>query len=132
MKNVFVGFGVVCMMIILLVVGRACTTGTQIMDRTLDGDNVIFQYEWFKQQHEDYGAIKQKIDISNKSVETFKTDAGDRDKWTFEDKQEFSRLRSIADGLVYQMEDMRSKYNARSKMLNRNIFKDNNLPHQLN
>lgn len=47
------------------------------------------------------------------------------------DKEEDSRLSSIADGLRYQREDIEAKYNARSQMLNRKIFKSSDLPYQL-
>lgn len=131
MKKVLIILGLLPLWIVLAVAGRACTTAGQIADRTFDGDNVIFQYEWFKQQAQDYKAIEVKKDRAQASVDQFKEEAGPRKEWTWEDKQECSRLQSIADGLGYQCEDIKSKYNARSTMINRNIFKDNKLPHQL-
>lgn len=107
-------------------------TAADVIEKTLDANNVLANYEWFKQQYNDWEAIKSKVQQAENSVTTFKSEAGDRAKWTFEDKEESARLQSIADGLKYQKEDIESKYNARSKMLNRNLFKTNDLPYELN
>ncbi len=33
----------------------------RIVNKTIDADNVIYNYEWFKRRHEDIGAIDAKI-----------------------------------------------------------------------
>lgn len=106
-------------------------TAKDIVKKTLNADNVLQNYEWFKQQYNDYIAINKKIAEADSAVSRFTKDAGARSGWTFEDKGEYSRLTSIADGLKYQREDIVSKYNARSKMLNRELFKTNDLPAEL-
>lgn len=113
------------------VANKVADTAYAITDKTLDADNVLQNYEWFKQQYEDYKAIQVKIHNADASVEKFKAEAGDREKWTFEDKTEYSRLNSIADGLRQQAESMKAEYNAKSKMLNRSLFKTKDLPYQL-
>lgn len=107
-------------------------TAKNVIQKTLKADNVIQNYEWFKQQYQDYNAINQKISDADSSISRFKRDAGDRSKWTFEDKNEYSRLNSIYDGLKYQRADIAGKYNARSQMLNRELFKTSDLPPTLN
>lgn len=107
-------------------------TAKDIFQKTLKADNVLQNYEWFKQQNQDYNAINQKITDADSSVKRFIRDAGSRDKWTFEDKNEYGRLSSIYDGLKYQRADIAAKYNARSQMLNRELFKTNDLPTTLN
>ena len=54
--------------------------------------------------------------------------AGSRADWTFEDKTEAARLAAIKQGLQSQYQDIVAEYNARSKMANRNIFKDGLIP----
>lgn len=108
------------------------TQPLKVATKTFNADNMIYNYEWFKQQYNDYEAINKKIERAEMSVNSFKENAGNRKEWTFEDKNEFSRLVSISDGLSYQKEDIISKYNARSQMANREIFKTNDLPTQLN
>lgn len=129
-----IGFLPVLIILLLVfgILGRGCTSTKQIIDKTLDGGNIIFQYEWFKQTYEDYQAIGIKINTAASNMILFKEDLGPRKDWDFEDKQEIARLNSILVGLQYQKEDIKAKYNARSKMLNRVLFKDKNLPHQLN
>lgn len=99
-----------------------------VVDKTLNAENALYNYEWFKKQYEDIQAIGKKIEIAHKSVEDFNKNAGARNNWTFEDKNEASRLASIEQGLQSQQEDMIALYNARSKMANRNIFKDGLIP----
>lgn len=110
------------------VVDRAIGTTEGIIDKTLTAENAIFNYEWFKQTYEDIKALNAKTEIAVKAVETFKIEAGDREKWTFEDKTEYSRLSAIEQGLRSQLEDVMATYNARSKMANRNIFQDGKIP----
>ena len=95
----------------------------RIMDKTIDADNVIYNYEWFKQRHQDIEAIDSKIADADATVEQFKVDAGPRDGWHREDREEHSRLSSVALGLKQQRADLAAEYNARSMMVNRSIFK---------
>lgn len=102
-------------------------TNEQIIQKTYDSDNVIYNYEWFKNQFEAINAIKGKINNADADITSFELSAGARSTWTFEDKTEDARLHTIATGLKNQYEDMVAQYNARAKMVNRNIFQ-NNLP----
>lgn len=94
-------------------------------------DRMLYNYEYFYNQSEAYRAIERKIAVARKSVTQFKTDAGPRTEWTFEDKTEMSRLRSIADGLVYQCNDIVADYNAKAKQVTRSIFKTASTPYIL-
>ena len=110
-------------------VSNVIDTGHGIIDKTINADNAIYNYEWFKQQHEDIIAIENKIEMANLSVTVFEDSAGStRSTWTFEDKTEDARLRSVYQGLKSQHEDMVAQYNARAKMANRNIFLDGKIP----
>jgi len=106
-------------------------TNYEIIDKTLDADNVLYNYEWFKDRKEAIDANYQKIDIAKKAFLDFEELAGDRKYWTFEDKQEDSRLRAVAQGIESATKDLIAEYNARSQMANRNIFKDGLIPEVL-
>ena len=106
-------------------------TAHDITDKTLNADNTIYNYEWFKQQYEDISATEKKIIIAQNAIEGFVIDAGGRKDWTFEDKTESARLNSIRQGLMGQLEEMIATYNARSKMANRNIFLNGLIPEYL-
>lgn len=127
-----IGFLITIVVVGIRTVLLPAKTAADVIEKTLDANNVLANYEWFKTQYNDWEAIKSKVQQAENSVAIFKTDAGERSNWTFEDKQESARLQSIADGLRYQKEDIEAKYNARSKMLNRNLFKTNDLPYELN
>lgn len=105
----------------------------RIINKTIDADNVIYNYEWFKQRHEDIGAIDSKIRGADKGVVVFVENAGQRDTWHREDREEYFRLSSVALGLRQQRADLAAEYNARSRMVNRAIFKtgDTELPESI-
>lgn len=95
----------------------------RVIEKTIDADNVIYNYEWFKQRHEDIQAIKAKIVDSDIALAHFKEDAGERSGWHREDREEHARLSSVCLGLRHQRADLAAEYNARSRMANRAIFK---------
>lgn len=95
-----------------------------IVTKTYNADNAIYNYEWFKQRLEDIKAAETKIMNAKNSVSDFELSAGSRDKWTFEDKTEHARLSAVVLGLKNHYEEIVAEYNAKAKMANRNIFQD--------
>lgn len=102
-----------------------------IVERTTNPDNVLANYEWFKRQYQDVQAFDVKIQNADTEIARFKAEAGPRDKWTFEDKQESARLSNVLLGLQNQKASMVAEYNARTQMANRNIFRTGDLPDRL-
>jgi len=103
-------------------------TAYDAVSKTINADNAIYNYEWFKQQKEDIEATKNKYNNACISTDAFLEVVGERTDWTFEDKTEFSRLNSIKLGIKNQLEDIIATYNARAKMATRNIFQNTVLP----
>lgn len=99
-----------------------------VIDATVNAQNAIYNYEWFKQQSEDIKANLNKINNANSAVVSFEASAGVRTSWTFEDKTEDARLRSVVLGLQNQQEQLVADYNARAKMASRNIFINGIIP----
>ena len=111
-------------------VAKIASQPAKIVSKTMDADNVIHNYEWFKQTAEDITATISKIKTSQEQIDSFVSVAGPRTAWTFEDKTEYSRLASVVTGLKNYRDDLAATYNARSKMINRNIFEgDTSLPY---
>lgn len=110
------------------VANKGVNTAYEITDKTLDADNVIYNYEWFKSQKEAISASYQKLVIAQDAVKKFEDSAGARKEWTFEDKNEHARLNAVAQGIESITKDMIAEYNAKSQMANRNIFKDGLIP----
>jgi hypothetical protein len=94
-------------------------------------NNIITNYEWFKQTYQSVKAIDVKIGNAETSITSFKDGMGPRSEWDFEDKTEYGRLSSIVLGLQNQRADMVATYNARSKMATRSVFKGSELPFEL-
>lgn len=110
------------------VLNNEIQTGYDIVDKTINANNAIYNYEWFKQTYEDIQAKKKQYDNACINYDEFLKSAGDRKDWTFEDKTEDSRLRSVKLGLQNSLEQIIADYNARTKMANRNIFVNGLLP----
>jgi len=119
-----VGFG-------LKLVLLPAQTAKEIVEKTLDADNVIYNYEWFKQTKEDVEAIDKKIKNAQESYDSYLKICGPQSGWGFEEKTEAARLNTVVLGLKNQREDMVATYNARSNMANREIFKTGELPEKL-
>jgi hypothetical protein len=104
----------------------------QVIKRVTEPDRIIQNYEWFENTYNDALAIDRQIKTAQQSVADFGASAGDRANWKRADTTEFSRLGSVLQGLRYQRDNIISDYNARSKLLTRNLLKGHELPYQIN
>ena len=93
------------------------TQAGRVVSKTIDADNVIYNYEWFRQQYQDVSAMDGKI-----ATMTAGTANADGD--------EKVRLNSIVLGLTTKRQQMVADYNARASMANRSIFIQG-LPNQI-
>lgn len=123
------GFWVIVIVVGLSAVGGALTFGTsllsqpaRIVQQTFDANNVINNYEWFKQQHNDILAMDVKIANAENQKAIWLESAPPRDQWATQDRQMFNQLSSITLGLANQRAAMVSTYNSRAEMANRSIF----------
>lgn len=92
----------------------------KIMQKTLDADNVIHNYEWF---HDVYTQQAARVN----QVKQFK---GFLSSET--DKEEKQRLRMEMAAQQMSCRNLVAKYNANSEKMNVRIFKDWSLPDKLN
>ena len=95
-----------------------------IIDRTYNADNAIYNYEWFKTQYEDIRATERIIDNTNIQMNAYKELYGNASEWDWQTKQDYNSLQGKFLGQQNYYEDLVAEYNARSKMANREIFKD--------
>lgn len=119
----FVGCLVKTLWFPAMVANTAIDSAAGILKTTLDSDNVIYNYEWFKLTYEQVEAYRQKLATAEQSASQFKEDAGPRTGWDFSDKDEFARLNTTKMGLSNMLKDTIAVYNARAKMMNRSFFK---------
>ena len=100
----------------------ACNVATaplRVVNKTMETDNIIENYEWFYDTHHQIKARVNQI----KQHKDFLSSETDRD--------EIRKLRIEMAGMQQSCRDMVEKYNSHSKKMNREIFKAKNLPHQL-
>lgn len=99
-----------------------------VVDDTLDVDNMKYNYEWFKNTYAAVKALDVEIVQGQAAVDQFKKDAGPRKDWHREDREEYNRLNAVLQGLKQQRATLASEFNARSKQVNRSIFKGKDTP----
>lgn len=95
-----------------------------IIDKTYDAENAIYNYEWFKTQFEDIEATERIIRNTKTEMDAYKEMYGDASAWDWQTKQDYNSLQSKYLGQQNFYEDLVAEYNARAKMANRNIFMD--------
>lgn len=139
MKATFIIFSVLVGMFLLAVAGSAMNLITipwlkfnsqvqmnrDIVTKTYNADNALYNYHWFQERATGITALEQKITDADLALSSFEKNAGARTGWTFEDKTEDSRLRTISIGLKTQYHDVVAEYNAHANEADRAIFKDN-------
>ena len=119
---------IVLFVFVLRIVCTPVEQETRIHEKTIDADNVVHNYEFFKQQAQDIKATDAKIKTAQTEMSSFKEVAGDRDEWDYNDKNEYARLTANVTGLKNYRNEQVATYNARAKMANRSIFKTKELP----
>jgi hypothetical protein len=85
------------------------TQAGRVVAKTIDADNVIYTYEFFRQQYQDVVAIDGKIAEMSAGAAAASGD-------------EQVRLNSIVLGLKTKRAQMVADYNAKASMANRSIF----------
>lgn len=127
-------FGMIALMVILVGMMFGCDnlsdanrTATQIQRKTMNGDNAIANYEYFKQQFEDIQAFREREKRQADDLQKFKSLMGDVQypKWNSDDKTTYQFKSTVLEGTRSALDRMVAEYNARSKMVNRVLFKDN-------
>lgn len=94
----------------------------RVVQKTFDADNMIYNYEWFRQQYADIGSMDAKIEAATTSLGSFEQSAGPRSGWALSDRQQWDQLNRMVLGLTNQRTTMVATYNGRASQANRSIF----------
>lgn len=103
---------------------RQVQMNRDIITKTYDADNALYNYHWFQEKAGEIKTAEQNVAVASSSMTMFKESAGERKNWTFEDKTEDARLRQLFVGSVNYYNGLVNDYNARAKEVDRAIFKD--------
>lgn len=108
---------------------QAVKTTHQITTQTLNGTNVLYNYDWFYGEYHDYLAIEQKITQGQQTLTSYEsTLPKNTSQWTWEEQDQVSQDQSVVQGLQYQEDDIVAAYNAHAEQANTGIFRAHNLP----
>lgn len=103
----------------------------KVYEKTLDADNAIYNYEYFKQAYQDVRAMDVRIANAQAELDAFVNSAGPRDKWDRDDKTEHARLSANLTGTRNVRADLVATYNARARMANRSLFMGRDIPQSI-
>lgn len=103
---------------------RQVQMNRDIVAKTYNADNALYNYHWFKERAESIKATESKIKIAKGAVLGFEASAGARKDWSFEDKTEHARLSAVFNGIKAHYEDIVAEYNAKANEADRSIFQD--------
>ena len=95
-----------------------------IIDITYDAENAIYNYEWFKTQYEKISATERVIRNTRAEMDSYRELYEDPTAWDWQTRQDYNSLQRRSLGQQNYYEELVAMYNARSKMANREIFKD--------
>lgn len=118
-------FGILLFALTILV---GCDGGlsSDVNRKVMTSDNAISNYEWFKQQEQDIRAKYNQEERARKSLLDYKGMLdSDMAKWSRQDRDEYQRLKTVVDGIGYQVDQMVADYEAKLTMKHKEIFKDN-------
>ena len=103
---------------------RQVQTNREIINKTYNAENALYNYHWFQERAAAIDALKKTITQSKIQVDIFTEQSGPRTSWTFEDKTEYARLNAVFQGQQAQYNSLVGEYNARASEVDRAIFKD--------
>lgn len=83
----------------------------------------VYKYEWFKDKSNSLTAAEERIKITEAALADFKNDVGVRENWTFEDKDQYSRLTTDLRGQKAHFEQLKAEYRAACLKVTRAVFK---------
>jgi hypothetical protein len=114
------------------VANNVADTAYGVVDKVINADNALFNYQYFYDQYNAYGRYKNIINNTLREVRDFKTNMpADRTKWTDGDKTEWARLNSNLNGQRQMLEGIIADYNSKSDRLDSKLFKAKELPYKL-
>lgn len=96
---------------------------SDVAQREFGASAAVYKYEWFKNKSNSLAAAEKVIQITADASNDFKKSAGDRKNWTFEDKQESSRLNTDLRGQKAHFEQLKAEYRAACLKVNYKVFK---------
>jgi len=116
----------------LSIVTGVFSSAKGVMDRTLDPDNIIYNYEWFHSKNQAYISYKAQKTELKQQLSGFKDLAGANSReWSRAEREAYTQINNQLMGVAQHVRDIAAEYNARTGMANREIFKSGDLPDSL-
>lgn len=101
-----------------------------VAEKVMAPGNIIHNYEYFYAQAESIRSMGTQYKIAKQAVIDYEELLSDvpKSEWDYTDKTEWARLNQVSTGIKLHANEMIRDYNAKAKMVSRNIFKTGNTP----
>lgn len=114
------------------VAGKVMDTTAGVVDKTLNADNVLFNYEMFHDLYNGTLQLKANIEQVDKQIADLKAEySKPTSQWDKEGRKRLSFLEDTRNGYLMQYNRNAADYNSNASKLNRKLFKDRSLPYQI-
>jgi hypothetical protein len=111
---------------------RLLSRPAALVDRVTDPDRIISNYEWFEEAYNDCLALDAKIATTVKQIDSqFQGLPADRSEWSRQDRDAYAQWNTTLNGQRSQRQNIVAEYNAKSRMITRQLWKASHLPYQL-
>lgn len=110
---------------------KVAKSGEEVVEQTIDTDNVLYNYENFKDLYNEAKAQVAKIESAEEQKQGLKETHGEPKEFPEDIRKELADLNENIAGFEKQYQSIVKQYNSDSSKLNRNLFKDDNLPAEL-
>jgi hypothetical protein len=111
-------FGFIIIAVFISIVGRGCNVASGVANKVVNPDAIVNNYEWYHMQFEAIEAQAKNIKVIQERC----------------DKKDTERCEIELSGLMMGVNSMIAEYNAKSKMITRNMWKPrkSDLPQTIN
>jgi hypothetical protein len=94
-----------------------------IVTKTYNADNAIYNYHWFQETAGQLKAYQTNLTDAQQAVTDFKTNAkGDMSTWSYAETTEYARLNAVAQGIGQEYNNLANEYNAKAGEADKSMF----------
>lgn len=116
----------------LFVADKVVDTAQGVVAKTMNADNALFNYELFHDLSQGVKQAEANIRAQDQAIATLTVTYGeDALKWPKDVRERYAFINETKQGYITQYNRLAGDYNAQSRKLNRNLFRDKGLPHEI-
>jgi len=104
---------------VLSILTAPLRAANQVVNKVVNADAIVSNYEWFHDQYNAIKATQKKVDIAKNALDAAKGTDAYQNRST-----EYYGVQMVLQGMI-------GEYNSKSKQITRNLWKAKDLPYQI-